>query len=184
MTTKAKGPDNIPNVVLKTCPKRLAPALRYIFQVSSDLASHPNPSYYPLRMTCSKTTTLDHRAFDTVSHNNLLNKMKCYGVDGNINNWLHDFLIDGESSEPVSVDSGVPQLLGLGPLLFLCQMTSRTMTSQQSLQTTASCRASAGFFCLSQFFNLSVPDIRWLFFQSSHCHVILEVFGVYFLFYK
>jgi len=117
VTTKAKGPDNIPNVVLKTCPKRLAPALRYIFQVSSDLASHPNPSYYPLRMTCSKTTTLDHRAFDTVSHNSLLNKMKCYGVDGNINHWLRDFLtnrtmqvvVDDESSEPTSVDSGVPQ---------------------------------------------------------------------------
>ena len=93
------------------------------------------------------------KAFDTVPHNSLLNKMKCYGVDGNINNWLHDFLIDGESSEPVSVDSGVPQLLGLGPLLFLCQMTSRTMTSQQSLQTTASCRASAGFFLLEPIFQ-------------------------------
>ena len=123
-------------------------------------------------MTYSKITDRHNdagflQAFDTVPHNSLLNKMKCYGVDGNINNWLHDFLIDGESSEPVSVDSGVPQLLGLGPLLFLCQMTSRTMTSQQSLQTTASCRASAGFFCLSQFFNLSVPDIRGLFFQRA-----------------
>ena len=67
------------------------------------------------------------KAFDTVPHDSLLNKMKCYGADGNINNWLRDFLtnrtmqvvVDGESSEPASVDSGVPQGTVLGPLLFL-----------------------------------------------------------------
>ena len=43
--------------------------------------------------------------------------MKCYGVDGNINHWLRDFLtnrtlqvvVDDESSEPTSVDSGSPK---------------------------------------------------------------------------
>ena len=54
--------------------------------------------------------------FDTVPHQKLLHKMRQYGVDGNINAWLCDFLtnrkmrvvIDGEESEAVPVDSGVP----------------------------------------------------------------------------
>ena len=70
------------------------------------------------------------KAFDTVPHDSLLNKMKCYGVDGNINNWLRDFLtnrtmqvvVNGESSELASVDSGVHQGTVLGPLLFLCHI--------------------------------------------------------------
>ena len=32
------------------------------------------------------------KAFDTVPHKKLLHKMKLYGVDGNINAWLCDFL--------------------------------------------------------------------------------------------
>ena len=32
------------------------------------------------------------KAFDTVPHGKLLHKMKQYGVDGNINSWLCDFL--------------------------------------------------------------------------------------------
>ena len=53
-----------------------------------------------------------------------------YGVDGNINAWLCDFLanrkmrvvIDGEESVAVPVDSGVPQGTVLEPLLFLCHI--------------------------------------------------------------
>ena len=103
-------------------------------------------------MTCSKTTTLDHRAFDTVSHNSLLNKMKCYGVDGNINNWLRDFLtnwtmqvvVNGESAEPASVDSVFSQGMVLESLLFLCHINDLPDHGNQPsdyLQTTASCTA-------------------------------------------
>ena len=70
------------------------------------------------------------KAFDTVPHGKLLHKMQLYGVDGKINLWLRDFLtnrkmkvvVDGEESESVGVDSGVPQGTVLGPLLFLCHI--------------------------------------------------------------
>ena len=70
------------------------------------------------------------KAFDTVPHSKLLHKMKLYGVDGNINAWLCDFLtnrkmkvvVDGEESDSVTVDSSVPQGTVLGPLLFLCHI--------------------------------------------------------------
>ena len=70
------------------------------------------------------------KAFDNVPHGKLLHKMQLYGVDGTINSWLRDFLtnrkmkvvVDGEESESVGVDSGVPQGTVLGPLLFLCHI--------------------------------------------------------------
>ena len=56
------------------------------------------------------------KAFDTVPHRKLLHKMRLYGVNGNINSRLCDFLtnrqmkvvVDCEESESVTIDSGVP----------------------------------------------------------------------------
>ena len=70
------------------------------------------------------------KAFDTVPHQKLLHKLKHYGIDGKINKWIGSFLtqrkqrvvIEGESSESCSVDSGVPQGTVLCPLLFLCHI--------------------------------------------------------------
>ena len=67
------------------------------------------------------------KAFDTVPHMKLLQTKTLYGVDGNINVWLTDFLTNrkmkmvvyGKESEAVNVDSGVPEDTLLGSLLFL-----------------------------------------------------------------
>ena len=70
------------------------------------------------------------KAFDTVPHRKLLHKLDNYGIRGNINKWIGSFLMDrkqqviveGETSEACTVDSGVPQGTVLGPLLFLCHI--------------------------------------------------------------
>ena len=57
------------------------------------------------------------KAFDTVPHKKLPHKLKHYGIDGKINKWIGSFLtqrkqqvvIQGESSDSCSVDSGVPR---------------------------------------------------------------------------
>ena len=63
------------------------------------------------------------KAFDTVPHQRLLAKLRHYGISGQIENWIHNFLttrqqsviVDGAKSPPVKVDSGVPQGTVLGP---------------------------------------------------------------------
>ena len=67
------------------------------------------------------------KAFDTVPHRKLLHKLDHYGIDGNLLEWMNAFLtqreqqvvVDGETSQTCTMDSGVPQGTVLGPLLFL-----------------------------------------------------------------
>ena len=68
------------------------------------------------------------KAFDRVPHNRLCNKLSYYGIRGPLLLWIKHYLpnrqqkviIDGTSSYPSNVISGVPQGTVLAPLLFLC----------------------------------------------------------------
>lgn len=67
------------------------------------------------------------KAFDTLDHSRLLEKLKSYGVKGLAYNWFSDYLfqrfqvvkLGQELSSPCPLMCGVPQGSILGPLLFL-----------------------------------------------------------------
>ena len=68
-----------------------------------------------------------HKAFDTVNHNILLDKLSHSGIRGNMNEWFKSYLqgrnqivsINGVESELTELKHGVPQGSVVGPLLFL-----------------------------------------------------------------
>ena len=67
------------------------------------------------------------KAFDTVSHKLLAEKLSFYGVRGIVNTWLENYLmhrkqyvvVDNQASSRQLIKCGVPQGSVLGPILFL-----------------------------------------------------------------
>ena len=82
------------------------------------------------------------KAFDKVGHGRLLHKLDHYGVKGNTNRWIKNFLndrtqqvvLEGHTSEEVEVDSGVPQGSVLGPSMFLFYVNDLADTLSSSVR--------------------------------------------------
>ena len=72
------------------------------------------------------------KAFDSVLHRKIISSLSDIGIKGSLLKWLRDYLsgrcqrvvLDGTTSDPVNVTSGVPQGWILSPLLFNIVMNS------------------------------------------------------------
>ena len=202
--SKATGPDNIGNFLLKICARPLSEPLARLFNYSLEAQKFPSRwklsnvvpvhkknskndkgNYRPISLLCNVSKVMERlvhnkmhdylmtnslltplnsgfkkhdsavnqlialhdnicksleqkhdvrvvfldlsKAFDRVWHKGLLFKLKQLGIVGSLLSWFENYLsdrhqcvvIDGQSSDRIRIEAGVPQGSILGPLLFV-----------------------------------------------------------------
>ena len=130
------------------------------------------------------------KAFDKVNHSLLTYKLQQYGVRGQTNKWIKDFLtdreqvvvVDGCRSSSIHVKSGVPQGSVLGPCLFLCyindlpdKVTSNTRLFADDTAIDRIIRSEEDSAILQKDLDaLSEWETKWdMSFHPDKCHVLV-----------
>ena len=131
------------------------------------------------------------KAFDSVPHRRLIEKLRAYGIQGKILDWINEFLcgrsqvvkVNGENSEPAPVISGIPQGSVLGPLLFVLYINDIMdnidsngfmFADDTKLFRAIRCREDADIL-QSDIEALEDWSKKWLLkFHPDKCHVLFE----------
>ena len=134
--------SNISKIFEKTIHKRLYNFIEdsnCLYNLQFGFRTNHNTNHALIQLTEEIRTAIDNgqyasgifvdlqKAFDTVEHNILLNKLNHYGIRGIVNNLFKSYLtnryqyvtINGVKSKQTIIVHGVPQGSVLGPLLFL-----------------------------------------------------------------
>ena len=129
------------------------------------------------------------KAFDTVPHRRLLEKLKAYGINGDVLEWVKDYLsnrtqivsVNGTESDLGLVLSGVPQGTVLGPLLFVVYINDMLDTVSSDALLFADdtkiyrqvCSKEDALELQNDIKRLEEWTKRWLLrFNADKCHVL------------
>lgn len=140
------------------------------------------------------------KAFDSINHFIVLQKLKSFGINDNLINWLESYLtgrvqfvaINNNFSKPIYVHSGVPQGSHLGPLIFIlfvnditkCLKFSRCLIYADDLKIFSPIRNlsdavklqkdldAVNFWCKINLLHLNVAKCKMVTFTHSSSHLI------------
>ena len=130
-----------------------------------------------------------YKAFDSVPHKRLIQKLHDYGIRGNLLRWIEAFLndrrqrvrVNGALSEWTSVTSGVPQGSVLGPSLFVvfvndlpCDLVSGVKLFADDAKVYSSVSVGCGQPTLQEdLLKLEKWSKNWLLpFNASKCSIL------------